>query len=360
MGDLVIQMGEMVGRRRRKEGGPGADRLMLDIMGEVEEKRVRSRRASEEEGERLRRVSGSVKGPPEVVGWNGNGMKSPEEEEAERGDGLGELGKSRVEAVSPTRQRKVSHRKVIIHDDGEICNSTYNKVCPYGHEDPLLSNPPMFHESGGELPQGLLAAMQGMGGMGGFGGMGGMGGLGAMMGGMGGLGAMMGGMGGEGMNPEILMRMASMGGGGGEGMNPEMLRMMASMGGGGGGGEGFMGALGAMGAMGAMGGGGGVDGGMNPELMMRLAMASAGGGRGGGMEGLLAAMAGNGGLLPLSLPPFPGEGGEQGGEQVRQYMQMMQAMGMGMGMGGSSSRHSPLPPLLSTLVQGFWAVHGLW
>ena len=26
------------------------------------------------------------------------------------------------------RQRKISHRKVIIHDDGEICNKTYNKV----------------------------------------------------------------------------------------------------------------------------------------------------------------------------------------------------------------------------------------
>ena len=27
-----------------------------------------------------------------------------------------------------SRQRKISHRKVIIHDDGEICNKTYNKV----------------------------------------------------------------------------------------------------------------------------------------------------------------------------------------------------------------------------------------
>ncbi len=26
------------------------------------------------------------------------------------------------------RQRKISHRKVIIHDDGEICNRTYNKA----------------------------------------------------------------------------------------------------------------------------------------------------------------------------------------------------------------------------------------
>ena len=29
------------------------------------------------------------------------------------------------------RQRKISHRKVIIHDDGEICNRTYNKVRPH-------------------------------------------------------------------------------------------------------------------------------------------------------------------------------------------------------------------------------------
>ena len=27
------------------------------------------------------------------------------------------------------KQRKISHRKVIIHDDGEICNRTYNKAC---------------------------------------------------------------------------------------------------------------------------------------------------------------------------------------------------------------------------------------
>ena len=30
--------------------------------------------------------------------------------------------------MGPVRQRKISHRKVIIHDDGEICNKTYNKV----------------------------------------------------------------------------------------------------------------------------------------------------------------------------------------------------------------------------------------
>ena len=32
--------------------------------------------------------------------------------------------------MSGKRQRKISHRKVIIHDDGDICNRTYNKVCP--------------------------------------------------------------------------------------------------------------------------------------------------------------------------------------------------------------------------------------
>ena len=31
--------------------------------------------------------------------------------------------------MSGQRQRKISHRKVIIHDDGDICNRTYNKVC---------------------------------------------------------------------------------------------------------------------------------------------------------------------------------------------------------------------------------------
>ena len=30
--------------------------------------------------------------------------------------------------MSGQRQRKISHRKVIIHDDGDICNRTYNKV----------------------------------------------------------------------------------------------------------------------------------------------------------------------------------------------------------------------------------------
>ena len=31
------------------------------------------------------------------------------------------------------RQRKISHRKVIIHDDGEICNRTYNKAGWWRH-----------------------------------------------------------------------------------------------------------------------------------------------------------------------------------------------------------------------------------
>ena len=43
----------------------------------------------------------------------------------------GTWGKARKMAdcdMSGQRQRKISHRKVIIHDDGEICNKTYNKV----------------------------------------------------------------------------------------------------------------------------------------------------------------------------------------------------------------------------------------
>ena len=43
----------------------------------------------------------------------------------------GDWGKTRKMAdcdMSGQRQRKISHRKVIIHDDGEICNKTYNKV----------------------------------------------------------------------------------------------------------------------------------------------------------------------------------------------------------------------------------------
>ena len=42
--------------------------------------------------------------------------------------------------MSGQRQRKISHRKVIIHDDGDICNRTYNKVCSVYL---LRSNPPL-------------------------------------------------------------------------------------------------------------------------------------------------------------------------------------------------------------------------
>ena len=37
------------------------------------------------------------------------------------------------EMPGPGRQRKISHRKVIIHDDGEICNRTYNKAGWWRH-----------------------------------------------------------------------------------------------------------------------------------------------------------------------------------------------------------------------------------
>ncbi len=50
---------------------------------------------------------------------------------------------------SESRTRKVSHRKVIIHNDGEICLQTYNKICPHD-DDPDLMDPPMHHELDGK------------------------------------------------------------------------------------------------------------------------------------------------------------------------------------------------------------------
>ena len=50
---------------------------------------------------------------------------------------------------SEVRQRKVSHRKIIIHDNGEVCAKTYNKVCPHGEDDPHHEDPPMYHEAEG-------------------------------------------------------------------------------------------------------------------------------------------------------------------------------------------------------------------
>ena len=47
------------------------------------------------------------------------------------------------------RTRKVSHRKVIIHNDGDICLRTYNKSCPHD-DDPHYPDPPMHHEMDGE------------------------------------------------------------------------------------------------------------------------------------------------------------------------------------------------------------------
>ena len=51
--------------------------------------------------------------------------------------------------TSEIRTRKVSHRKVIIHNDGEICGRTYNKICPHD-DDPDMNDPPMHHELDGE------------------------------------------------------------------------------------------------------------------------------------------------------------------------------------------------------------------
>jgi hypothetical protein len=47
--------------------------------------------------------------------------------------------------VVSSRQRKISHRKVIIHDNGEICAKTYNQRCPH-EDDPNHDDPPMLHE----------------------------------------------------------------------------------------------------------------------------------------------------------------------------------------------------------------------
>jgi hypothetical protein len=55
------------------------------------------------------------------------------------------------------RQRKISHRKVIIHDNGEICAKTYNQRCPH-EDDPNHDDPPMLHEGEGRPhPQALLS-----------------------------------------------------------------------------------------------------------------------------------------------------------------------------------------------------------
>ena len=329
MGDLVIQMGEMVGRRRRKDGGGAGgvspDRLMLDIMEEVNEKKKegRNRKVSDGSEERSRKASGdsgrfseSHKPSPDLNGHSEvkvlDAVTERNVEERESPDLLGELRERKVSELPSGRQRKVSHRKVIIHDDGEICQQTYNKTCPYGHEDPLHSNPPMFHEmGGGEVPQGLFASMGGGG-------------------------------------PEMLMRMAAMGGGGGmEGImaamggggeggaaiNPEMMMRMAAMGAMAGGGMGGMGGMGGLGGVGGVGGGGeGGGGGMvNPEMMMRMAMAmggmGGGGMGGGGMGGMTGGVMGGGGMGGGGMVGMGGMGGGSGFEA------MMAAMA-GMGDGG--------------------------
>ena len=44
----------------------------------------------------------------------------------------------------------MAHRKIIVHDDGAVCQRTYNKVCPMVHEDEEgtfdLKSIPMYHE----------------------------------------------------------------------------------------------------------------------------------------------------------------------------------------------------------------------
>ena len=48
--------------------------------------------------------------------------------DADPGDILHRMPRKMTGPGADTRSRKISHRKVIIHDDGEICNKTYNKV----------------------------------------------------------------------------------------------------------------------------------------------------------------------------------------------------------------------------------------
>ena len=45
---------------------------------------------------------------------------------------------------------QVAHRKIIVHDDGVVCQRTYNKVCPMVHDDEEgtfdIKSIPMYHE----------------------------------------------------------------------------------------------------------------------------------------------------------------------------------------------------------------------
>ena len=57
-----------------------------------------------------------------------NGAREEERDSLASMDGARTRKMTDWEAPGPQRQRKISHRKVIIHDDGEICNRTYNKA----------------------------------------------------------------------------------------------------------------------------------------------------------------------------------------------------------------------------------------
>ena len=55
------------------------------------------------------------------------------EDEPDRIEALEDKGKATKLSKSERQRRKVSHRKIIVHENGEICSRTYNQPCP--HDD---------------------------------------------------------------------------------------------------------------------------------------------------------------------------------------------------------------------------------
>ena len=212
------------------------------------------------------------------------------------------------------RQRKISHRKVIIHDDGEICNKTYNKECPYAH-DPDHDNPPLLHEAGDskEVERRFKLSMSGMSpfsaGMSQFGG-------GMMNPGL--AAALMGGLSGKnGVSSEVLQSVAAM-----QGIPAETLQNLPP--------EQLQGLVQTAAMQSMMGGmmGGGGD---NPAAMMQM-MAAAGAAGGGGGEAMqnMMQMASMGGLPPAAVMQMMAAGGGEG------VQSMMSALGSGDGEGAGA------------------------
>ena len=48
-------------------------------------------------------------------------------------EALEDKGKATKQSKSKRQRRKVNHRKIIVHENGEICSRTYNQPCP--HDD---------------------------------------------------------------------------------------------------------------------------------------------------------------------------------------------------------------------------------